>query len=519
MTDAFGEPILTKTATTVPISRAQQVARQCRNDACRALLGLPSTSPCLPPVLGLEGSSRLLMDSVTTAVLANDPLPDLITIRSLIKKVRQLTAAAIGVPESYREALAIAAFYDTMIGGRTMESGVSALKSLPLALWGRSLIYVAEKYYFDSKEHYSKVLEWGMERISLALKSPDFQDERNRNQLVKALEALGRANLLRARQGIYCQDPAINSEYYLTQSIGILQRAVRQCNLMAEGVLCNRTVYYDLARACLLHGEIDQAKPLLERANKCNSLPLPAVFTIEPDFTFVRDSDWFRALEINHKQSSPPPSSPEMRQYNAMKQALYDNGIGNTRVADDALRFSLYMCKPQGPLPKNTFEDPIKERNRELVFSSGQKRLKERMELFGLREKVIVPGDGNCQFAAISDQLYNDFDHAPMLRRMAVEWLSRNRDWDVGNNEPICRFVYMDFDEYLAEMSRPGIWGDHLTLVAISEMLHVKISIISSVENDSSFFTEIKPRIVDNEDQVLLLSHFAEYHYGSLTLA
>ena len=347
----------------------------------------------------------------------------------------------------------------------------------------------------------------------------DETDPKNRIQLIKAQEAYGRANLLRARQGIYCQDPAINSEYYLTQSMTILQSAAEQCKSMPAGSLRNRTVYYDLARASLLHGEIEVAEPLLNYADSIQSLPLPVVFTIEPDFNFVRDSDWFKALEINHKESAPPSPSPEMKQYHAMKQALFDNGFSNTRVEDDALRFSLYMGKPQGPLPKNTFEDPIRERKKELQLSSGQKRLKERMELFGLKEKVIVPGDGNCQFAAISDQLYDDFSHALSLRKMAVDWLSRNRNMDVGNNEPIHCFVHMDFDEYLEEMSRPGIWGDHLTLVAISEMLHIKISIISSVENDSSFFTEIKPKIVDDENKVVLLSHFAEYHYGSLMLA
>ena len=141
MTDAFGDPVSTLSGPgeSLPLSKAQEVARQCRNDACRALLGLPNPSPSLPPLLGLEGSIRLLCDAVTTAVLAGEPLVDLLTLRSLIKKVKKLEAAVEGVPESRREAIAAAAFYDTL-HKKSMDDAVKFLKPLPLALWGRSMV-------------------------------------------------------------------------------------------------------------------------------------------------------------------------------------------------------------------------------------------------------------------------------------------------------------------------------------------------------------------------------------------
>jgi len=283
MTDAFGEQLCTLTGpgASLPLSKAQQVARQCRNDACRALLGLPSPSPSLPPLLGLDGSTRLLYDAVTTAVLANEPLSDLLTLRALIKKVRKLEAAVEGVPESRREAIAAGAFYDTM-HVKSMSDAVSSLKPLPLALWGRSLVYVAEKYYHDSEAHYTQILNWAMERLSAAISSPVFENEKNLGQLIKALEAYGRAHLLRARQGIYCQDSKVNVEFHLQQCMTILQRAIGKCRSFPAGQLRNRTMHYDLTRASILHGEIDEACSLMQTAQKMHSLPLPAVFMVEP---------------------------------------------------------------------------------------------------------------------------------------------------------------------------------------------------------------------------------------------
>ena len=337
-------------------------------------------------------------------------------------------------------------------------------------------------------------------------------DERNQIQLIKALEAFGRAHLLRARQGRYCQDASVKVDFHLQQSITILRRAITECEKASEPMQ-NRTMYYDLTRALILHGEIDEAQSLMQTAQRMHSLPLPAVFMIEPDFDLVRDAGWFK--ELGKEKISPSASKED--KYDAMKQALLKSGVGTASVTDDALRFSLYMGKPQGPLPKEVFEGPIREVNQALRVAAGHQRLKERMEMYNLKEKIVVPGDGNCQFAAISNQLYDDFSHAASLRKQAVEWLSKNRDWDVGNGCPLYLFVATgDFDEYLAEMSRSGKWGDHLTLIALSELLGVKITIISSVEGDS-FITEIVPKSANEKTQTLLLSHFAEFHYGSLT--
>ena len=60
--------------------------------------------------------------------------------------------------------------------------------------------------------------------------------------------------------------------------------------------------------------------------------------------------------------------------------------------------------------------------------AAEEKRMKQRLKLFNLHE-VPVSGDGNCQFSAISHQLFGDFNHSTQLRRISVEWLRKHPNW------------------------------------------------------------------------------------------
>jgi len=63
-------------------------------------------------------------------------------------------------------------------------------------------------------------------------------------------------------------------------------------------------------------------------------------------------------------------------------------------------------------------------------------------------------------------------------------------------------------------MSEDGTWGDHLTLIAAAEVFKSRIIILSSVQGDN-FLIEVSPSFVEPENS-LTLSHFAEFHYGSI---
>lgn len=147
-------------------------------------------------------------------------------------------------------------------------------------------------------------------------------------------------------------------------------------------------------------------------------------------------------------------------------------------------------------------------------------RLGERLNLFGMAERTII-GDGNCQFNAMSDQLYGHQGYASAIRKAVVTWLRPRGDWNPKKNAGgnLKYFVTTDWKQYCDNMSKSGVWGDHITLLAMAELYGIHIKIISSVSGDE-FFMEIDP--IENVGKLgrgntVFLSHWWEYHYCSLT--
>ena len=62
-------------------------------------------------------------------------------------------------------------------------------------------------------------------------------------------------------------------------------------------------------------------------------------------------------------------------------------------------------------------------------------------------------------------------------------------------------------------MGQDGAWGDHLTLIAVANMYHVSIVIVSSIE-------DIQPIVINPEsgqsEGTILLGHIAELHCVTL---
>ena len=141
----------------------------------------------------------------------------------------------------------------------------------------------------------------------------------------------------------------------------------------------------------------------------------------------------------------------------------------------------------------------------------GQLQLDANLANLGLR-RVEVPGDGDCQFHAMSDQLrraaLGDWN-ARQLRMKAVKWLGENRE---KFTECLDRGRYPDFDAYLRQMNQHE-WGDELTLRALSTIFNVKVIVVSS---DSAYRPTIEPHDVSATEPVPLhLGHYHEFHYVS----
>ncbi|KAJ9181559.1 hypothetical protein P3X46_009679 [Hevea brasiliensis] len=137
--------------------------------------------------------------------------------------------------------------------------------------------------------------------------------------------------------------------------------------------------------------------------------------------------------------------------------------------------------------------------------TSDHERLLNRLQLYDFVE-VKVQGDGNCQFRALSDQLYNTPDRHKVVRRHVVNQLRSHPEIYEG-------YVPMEYGDYLKKMSKSGEWGDHVTLQAAADSYGVKILVMTSFKD--TCYIDILP-INQKSKGVIFLSFWAEVHYNSI---
>ncbi|CAN6875079.1 unnamed protein product [Brassica oleracea] len=136
---------------------------------------------------------------------------------------------------------------------------------------------------------------------------------------------------------------------------------------------------------------------------------------------------------------------------------------------------------------------------------SDHQRLSQRLQLYDLVENKIQ-GDGNCQFRALSDQLYRSPEHHSAVREQVVNQLAYNREMYEG-------YVPMAYNDYLKTMKRNGEWGDHVTLQAAADWFGVRMFVITSFKD--TCYIEILPHL-QKSNRLICLSFWAEVHYNSI---
>ncbi|KAK9826434.1 hypothetical protein WJX81_005249 [Elliptochloris bilobata] len=130
-----------------------------------------------------------------------------------------------------------------------------------------------------------------------------------------------------------------------------------------------------------------------------------------------------------------------------------------------------------------------------------QKRLaKLRMEM------VVMAGDGNCMFRAISHELWGTPRYHPNVRRKAVRWTRDHAD-------TFAPFLGESFQGYTAAMAREGTWGDELTLRAVSNAYGVIVNVVTSDQHN--WFQRYKPEQVMAPREVFL-TYIAPVHYNGI---
>ena len=96
------------------------------------------------------------------------------------------------------------------------------------------------------------------------------------------------------------------------------------------------------------------------------------------------------------------------------------------------------------------------------------KEKKKDASLTDLYERIQIDSDGNCLFRAIQYCLEGRQEGYEALRTETCDHLKKNRNkyqhlFEKDND--IC-----DFDEYLQELRKDGVWGNHLELSILSEL-------------------------------------------------
>ena len=166
-------------------------------------------------------------------------------------------------------------------------------------------------------------------------------------------------------------------------------------------------------------------------------------------------------------------------------------------------------------------------------IEEARMRLQRALAQWGFVERP-VPGDNNCQFHAVRDQLLlQDVGFNPekvtaqKLRGIAVQYLRENAERYVDAEDApgertrlrsaigYGRHTGKDWDRYLDEMSKHGeTWGDEATLLALSCYLHAEIVVVSNVSEGS--IRTVSPSSWDIPvESRIFLGHYHEFHYIS----
>ncbi|XP_004307368.1 PREDICTED: OTU domain-containing protein DDB_G0284757 [Fragaria vesca subsp. vesca] len=179
---------------------------------------------------------------------------------------------------------------------------------------------------------------------------------------------------------------------------------------------------------------------------------------------------------------------------------LHPMDITDEYALDGEVGRRLNQMVPVPHIPKTNEKIPTVDEE-----ISDHQRLIERLKLYDLVE-CKIQGDGNCQFRALSDQLYRSSEYHGLVRDQIIQQLKTHPELYDG-------YVPMGYVDYLKKMSKCGEWGDHVTLQAAADSYGVKIFVITSFKD--TCYIEILPH-VSKSSRVICLSFWAEVHYNSI---
>eukprot|EP01130_Rhizamoeba_saxonica_P005217 TRINITY_DN2090_c0_g1_i1.p1 TRINITY_DN2090_c0_g1~~TRINITY_DN2090_c0_g1_i1.p1 ORF type:complete len:504 (-),score=104.50 TRINITY_DN2090_c0_g1_i1:44-1510(-) len=393
----------------------------------------------------------------------------------------------------------------TWVEDKTQQCSLSALRFTAAVLLG-----ILEKFPNMANVDYFRMINSSKRAIDCITKVQD--DDPNNHWILGSLE------LLKARkifENLEDDDPSGYSPI-LEKAQGLMRNAyIKSRN---QGVTLAHWLdasSYKISRAFAL----DSVKTTdcfywLVKARMDGTLPEIGDVISDPFFQLLKDDATFRIVLTESRAHTMERTAF----YEALKsnEITPDQGQSSLEIMSQSAMLRAALSKStlnflsDNNLLENFFKPVRTGRARH-----NEERLKERMKLYGLETRRKIPGDGNCQMYSLSDQLCGSLKHATFIRRSIIQWLRANADLELPNGAIMRDFVHdKTWERYCNDMARSGSWGDHLTLIAAGEIWKIKIFILSSVEGDN-YIIEINPEDAYPEKMVML-SHYAEYHYGSI---
>lgn len=144
----------------------------------------------------------------------------------------------------------------------------------------------------------------------------------------------------------------------------------------------------------------------------------------------------------------------------------------------------------------------------EVSAAEGRARLQSVMDKYNMKARPVL-ADGNCQFRALSQQLYGHEDQHGHIRARMVEQL-KSTPSRYGD------FVHEPFGEYVERVSRNGEWGDNVTLQATSDMLGVDIHVLTDQPGAEHIELHATEQGTASGPESLWLSFLSEVHYDAV---
>jgi len=302
----------------------------------------------------------------------------------------------------------------------------------------------------------------------------------------------------------------------------LLPRIEKSKEIAIKDKIFLKSCYTYAARIKALLGSPAVSFLLLTKAKLRNEIRDPTSILNHPDFKelITQNIEILKTmLTETHEDTKERIAFEEdfrkcLPKYGAPNIPILERSLTESQILKNALSCSTvnFLTDPLLPIKINfrEFFQPVINN----LHSESKKRLNERLILYDVKAREI-PGDGNCQMYSLSDQLCGNLNHSKFIRRTLVHWLRRNAEIPLKNGCTLKDFVHdQSWENYCLKMLKEGEWGDHLTLIAAAEVFKASIVIISSIPGDN-YVIEIVPTFTEPE-RTIMLSHFAEYHYGSV---